>query len=532
MSDAVADLELEIPQTLAKGYWRSLPEAEATAPLAAVRRRGGVPEPDARPPALKPVRKPKDPVPRARSVNPATMLEAGQDATTAEAPSAPTRPAPAAPAAAPQLQIADFAGGADTAITIPPDPHMAVSPTHVFSTLNDNIYTFDKTGTLLVQLGLNAFWSGQALSGDTFDPKVLFDPSTGRFYFVTMADAERATSRLLIAVSDTGDPNGTWRSYAVGVDPAQGSVWMDFPSIGYTADKITVQVNLFTLNGNRWGGSSVYAFDKAAFVTPGSNVLFQRFDLPNQGGNQAPAITLDPNVNDQYLCSSWAGNAGGSGYLALWSVTGSVATNSAVIGSLGNIKIGQNWGSRSTSGDLAPQKTVPDKLDAGDDRMQCVVLRHGKLYGVHTIYLPAGGPNRTAVQWHEITVGTWATTTSRLDTAGVFRANPSLAVNGRREVLLGYSSFKPTDHPSGACALIDGAGGQAEVIFAVGQNTYAAPAQFASPKNRWGDYSAAQVDPEDDAVFWTIQSHAGPNKNEWATRIARVSNVAGAAATS
>ncbi len=45
---------------------------------------------------------------------------------------------------------------------------------------------------------------------------------------------------------------------------------------------------------------------------------------------------------------------------------------------------------------------------------------------------------------------------------------------------------------------------------------------FGGTKNRWGDYSATQVDPSDDHSFWTVQELAGARPDTWATRWARV----------
>lgn len=475
--------------------------------------------------AAKPMRPTKGPTPRAQRIDAERHLNrVGTPATQIVRTDAPLPAAPAAAALAPGVVVTTFEGGADDNTTIPPDTHAAFSRTHAINPHNNNIYFVDLANLHAAPtiVALDEFWSVEGC----FDPKVVYDPNVDRFYFVTMAGAASAGSVLLIGVSAGGDPTQPWQLQTVAVDPAaQGQVWMDYPSLGFSADKVTVQVNLFKIDGNAFAGSTVYVFDKAALSNPGAAAVLQRFVLLNQGAGQVPVATHDPGMNDQYLVSSWTGNAGsGKGVLAVWLLAGSAAAGTVTLSRVGFVTGAGAWNSFPPAGEFAPQSGVGDKLDVGDDRMLTAIYRDGTLHCCHAVMLPFGGATHSAIQWWEVPVATWAASIGIVADAGAFYAYPSMAVNGQGDKLIGYAAFSASTHPSGAYLVVFADGSRATGVFAAGQNTYV---KRGNNKNRWGDYSATQIDPRDDRSFFTVQEYAAAQKNTWATRIAHVTTVSG-----
>jgi hypothetical protein len=505
-----------------------LDQPSSTAPLVADRLPGLAAEREQV--EVKPLRGPKEAPPVADSIDPQLVIgEAAKDATVAVAPPGPPippqSPSPAA-AAPPPAGGVGFDGGADNGTSIPPDTAGAVGPRHVFNPLNNNVSIFDRTGGPAAPVvSLNRFWSGLGITGNTFDPRAVFDPSFGgRYVFVTMADAQSPTSSLLVAASTTDDPTQSFVSHAIQVDDtAQGAVWFDFPSVGFTSDKITIQINLFTRADNRFAGSTVYAIDKATLYTPPHQATVQRFILRNKGATQVPAVTHDPGVADQYLVGRWGGNIQGQGFLVVYKLSGNVALGTATLTQLGFLATPQTWDA-FPPGDIGPQTGTPRRVAVGDDRMLSVCLRDGRLYCCHAVMLPAGGPARSAVQWWEIDTATWAVLqVGRIDdpTGAVHSSAPSLAVNARGDLLIGHARFSAGTHPSGAHMLRLAGGAQpSSTVFAPGRNTYFKT--FSGTTNRWGDYSHSQVDPVNDIDFWTVQEYAGQQPDTWATRWAQV----------
>lgn len=472
----------------------------------------------------KPLRSRKERFPKAEQVDAKRILAS------LAAPAAPgvSSMAPAAPLPASPPPAMAFDGGSDDNTSIPPDTTGAVSEAHVFEGLNNNILIFDRGGALQTQMTLDHFWDVFPDPVDAFDPRAVWDPFGRRFIFISTANAEKKSSKLLIAVTATDDPTGQWISSSAGVDPAlQGEVWLDFPSVGFTDDKITVQVNLYTLVGNRFAGSSIYVWEKSSLYDPPHHPQLRVFTLREDGACQVPASTYDPGETTQYLVSVVNGSFQGSGYYGLYEITGSVANGTAALSSLGFLETtGTTWAG-ATPADPAPQLGSPERIDAGDDRILSVVLRNGRLWFSHTAFLPEDSVRQSVAQWVEAEVH--PATVHQLGRVGDaapdhFTAFPTLAVNRRNDALLGFSHFSPTQHGSGGYAFRavgDPLGTmRTKQDYAPGRSPYFKT--FGGTKNRWGDYSATQVDPVDDQGFWTVQERASTLPDTWATRWGQV----------
>jgi len=410
--------------------------------------------------------------------------------------------------------VATFIGGTDTQTVSPPDTAGGVGRKFVLTALNDMVYVHDRTGKVLSAVSLDAFWRRVVKdpSLDTFDPRIVYDQKSDRFYFAAMANAESPKSCLLLAVSTTNNPGGAWRGVQTAVDPAQsvsGAVWLDFPSIGFSDDKITVTVNLFKIAGNTFAGASIYVFEKSNLLVPTGPVTVKRFDLFNKGSTFVPAVTRDPGTADHWLANRWSGSQ-----LALYRITGSVAAGSAALVPAGFVMSpGSAWNSfgQLPGGKFlqAPQTAVKNTVDPGDDRLLAMVLRHKTLFVSHGIFLPAVSPDRTAAQIWRIDTTGFATTTLRIDRpsggAGkpIFVSYPTVDVNRAGDLLIGHAWLSAALRPSGALTFLAGGNPTAAttMVFAPGLDSY-------QSSDRWGDYSVTQVDPQDDATFWTQQERA------------------------
>jgi hypothetical protein len=473
----------------------------------------------------KPLRRPKEPPPVAEAVDSQQVLnpEAGP---VAPPPAVPL--GPAAPLASPPPSVV-LDGLADDGTAIPPDTMGVAGHSHLFNPLNTGILISDLAGgNALPVVRLNDFWRGVMDPVEAFDPRAAYDSDNRRFIFACVADAERPTSSLLLGVTKGDDPTQNWTLTRVQVDPAvQGNVWLDFPSLGFSADKITVQVNLYAIADNSFQGSSVYVWDKASLYTPPFSPAVHMFFLPDQGAVQAPAVTCDPQQTTQFLVSRWSSNSNGSGSFAIYEVTGRVSDGSVQLTRTGFVVTpGTSWDA-GVAGDFAPQAQTPRLINAGDDRILGVVYRNGALWFCHTVFVPAGGPARTAAQWLQVATNNWSIQQlGRVDdpAGGVFYAFPTLAVNAADDALIGLARFAAADFATAAYvfrASADAAGQmRPPVSYAPGQNTYFKT--FGGKRNRWGDYSSTQVDPADDQGFWTIQEYASAQADTWATKWARV----------
>jgi subtilisin-like proprotein convertase family protein len=449
-----------------------------------------------------------------------------------EAPNIPGQPlAPSPPAAS------SFKALEDNNDSIPPDTHGAVGPSHLMVVLNTQIRIQSRTGATISTATLDSFWAALGVNF-TFDPKILYDPFNNRWMFTVVADADLATSSVLIAVSQTSDPTGNWKLYKVDADSAN-TAWADYPSIGFNKNWIVVNVNMFGIGAS--GGfkrSQIYAFNKANLYAFGASALHKRFvEACNPGATfcaftQAPAITYDNTLNTLYLVESWDGHT----QLRIRSITGTTGANPVYSATTAfpTVTSANAWSFNPPNGDdFAPQLGSTEKIHTNDDRIQNVVYRNGSLWATHTIFLPnSATPTRCAVQWWQLSPTGTIQQRGRIDDATApltFYAFPSIAVNKNSDVLIGFSRFSAQQYASANYAFRAAADApntlRTDAVLKAGSAPYFK--EFGGGRNRWGDYSNTVVDPINDADMWTIQEHAAPvsgGVSRWGTWWGRIAS--------
>ncbi len=378
-----------------------------------------------------------------------------------------------------------------------------------------------------------AFWSKVGAGLSLSDPRVLYDPSIDRWIAAAVAGPRSANASVLVGVSQTGDPTGVWNQYRVDVD-SDDKLWADFPCLGFNKDWIAIEVNMFTITASadtsQFARAQVYAFDKANLVAGGTDARHTVFPLdPNFGGTLIPAITYDPDQPVLYVLEDWNGNQDGRGLLALFSISGPVGSEVfRLISFPGTNEIWDDF--PSGSGDFAPQKGTATTITTNDANFTQVVFRNGLITGAHTLFLPAGAPTRSAIQWWQLTTDGSVVSRGRLDDAsgGTFYAFPSVAPNRNNDLLIGFSTFSAQTFASGGYvfrAASDAPGTLRDgALLKSGEAVYVRTG--TGKRNRWGDYSSSGIDPVNGLDLWTIQEFAGsaanPSLSNWGTWWGRI----------
>lgn len=411
---------------------------------------------------------------------------------------------------------ASFAGISPANAT-PPDSHGAVSATHVVTHINGQAVIQDRNGNTLASVGLTTFWASLGVA-DVFDPKVIYDPHSDRFIAVACAQRRLSSSGMLLGVTATSDPMGTWHLWLLDADSSNTN-WLDYPNIGLTADKITLTGNLFSNAGDAFSGVNIWVLNKST-VLDGGGFSSQLMMVNNAGGTLVPALTFDPSETTQYIVRAGTSSLLGTGRLQVYSLTGTIGSMS--LDPVPYASIAAPW---STTLPNAPQQGSSVTIETNDDRIMNAVLRNGHLWTVHTVALDTASRDHTAVKWWEIEPVTGLTIQSGvIEDLGTDNAYdpltekcfyyPAITVNAANEALVGFSGSSALEYVSAYFAFRSPsyATGQFDAPFKykAGLGTYTGP--------RWGDYSAAVVDPADDTSFWTVQEFAaGGNKggNWW-----------------
>lgn len=404
-------------------------------------------------------------------------MEARAEAAPAAAVSLPPSPAPAS----------DFEALPNSPDEEPPDTNGAVGRNHLMVTLNTEVRIQDRSGRPLSTVTLDAFWS-RVSGGDPFDPRVLYDPYGDRWITTAVGNFYRS---LLVGVSRSADPMGGWNLYRIDPDPERV---VDFPTVGFNKDWVVVT------------GFQVWVFEKGNLYGGGSGSFTS---IPLEPGIWGyPALTLDPAASALYLVQVWNGNDDGNGVLRLHKITGSIGSEVLAPGVF--VATRNPWSNTFPETELCPQAGNPRRISCFGGIE--AVYRNGTIWVVHEIFLPAGVPTRTAVQWWQLTPEGGVVQRGRLDDPSGFRfyGFPSISVNASGDVLIGFSSFAESQFASASYAY-RAAGDplgtmREERVFKAGEDSYVR--DEADHANRWGDYSATTVDPGNDTDFWTIQEFA------------------------
>src|SRR5262249_8046477 len=205
----------------------------------------------------------------------------------------------------------------------PPDQGMCVGNGHVVEVVNDVFNVFDpatgasqlpdNTATNIVggaprnvnhAVDLNSFYGyppainratgvrGQFVT----DPSCIYDQQTNRFFLVVLTLESQArgpcqgvfscVNHLDLAVTQTGDPTGTWNVYHLdvtndgtntgGANP--GPYLGDYPHIGADANGIYLTTNAYPWHANGFSGAQIYALSKAQLAAGASTVSMQHID--------------------------------------------------------------------------------------------------------------------------------------------------------------------------------------------------------------------------------------------------------------
>jgi hypothetical protein len=397
----------------------------------------------------------------------------------------------------------------------PPDCNGTVGPFHFMQTVNTVYSIYNRSGELVAgPTAINTLFTGVA--GSEFndgDPVVLYDEQADR-WLVAEFSYSGANDYMLVAVSTTNDPTGTWYKYSFDVDDMP-----DYPKFGVWQDG-------YYMGTNNGGSNDIYVFERSKMLL-GQAALMIGFSnawrpttidgfmcVPPLDNDGAFAPAGDPGlfitINDDAI-------GGGSDQLWIYELHADwVTPASSTFNRTQQINVtafdsnfGNNW-------DNIRQQGTNQKLDA----IPQVVMNppqyrnfgsYETIVCCHTV--DVDNTNHAGVRWYELrrVSGDWT-----IRQQGTFapdghsRWMGSIMLNGSNEIALGYSVSSSTLYPgirycgqsASAYASATGTMDLAESIIQTGANSQ-------TGANRWGDYSAMQVDPNNDHTFWYTDEYIG-----------------------
>jgi hypothetical protein len=417
----------------------------------------------------------------------------------------------------------------------PPDPWVAVSSTHVVQMVNQSTRITSRTGGAAKQVRNVDFFGVSTWDATAFaaDPRVLYDPAHDR-WVATMFAGTCKGGALFIAVSDTGDPTGTWQTL-VHEFPGQ---WPDFPTLGYSSNLVGVGVNVFDITCGTGGsylvgayqGASLIVMDWADLLDGGSATIHSTTPEP-AAFTYAPAAGLTPS-DDLHAVVALADGSRTTADLGYTSVSGTIVGNDLAVATPVNL----------AALPLAKLQPPPTPVDAGgligvqhnalDLRPTDAVWRDGRLGVASTTSCLRGTTYRPCGRVIELaTKADLSTPTLRQDlliapTSGysdTFVPGVGYGDDGTLWTVFSQggtgryvSSWARRQVPAAA----PGAWSPGVALVAAGRGPYGGTAG-AGLNQRWGDYVGVARDPAEPGSVWQANQMADTGGG-WATRVARL----------
>jgi len=418
---------------------------------------------------------------------------------------------------------------------IPPDTMGDVGPDHIVEMINGRFEVYDiRDGTVLESRSLNSFWVNVvdldvpqdnicqdndicALTGDdcsedpcpsnfTFDPRIVYDRLSQRWIAISIDAALGGDNDFYLARSDTSDPTGEWQGLKFDSDTAGPQEFHDYETLSVDADAITTCTQDFD-SGNGGGGvESCYSIPKTSVLADPPTVTgMTRFEsippfLWSVSGSIQPALSYEP-VSDN--TTPVLGSSGGL------VVRGDI-TNAGLPGATLSLPFFV-IGAPPHAAPPAARQPAADPLATIENvapRFVANVVEFGdSLWAVHAV---AGSSGNSAIRWYEIEESTnTLLQTGLIEVSGEDYHEPSISVNERGDVLVAFTCSGPSLNASTCITVGDTFLGtttfETPQVVTAGDGLYFVTG--SGSRNRWGDYSATVLDPEDECTFWTMQEY-------------------------
>lgn len=426
---------------------------------------------------------------------------------------------PTTPADNPIPLLIDFPGPKDSRF-IPPDPTLAAGPEQIVTLVNTQIAINAKSGELLFQQDLSGpsgFFGSVGATTSVFDPWVVFDFDSQRFFIVAIDIASNTQSNMFIAVSHDATPTGSadWYKYKLDFTDftaglGSGAHFPDYPKAAVDQDALWISANYFPIASGSGVYGGITAIAKSSLLSGGvANIVYEeRF------------------TNFSVFPVQTYGDAGRQYFAEANFSSG----NSLIIHAVSNVLTSPT---RQTftlpvpayqSAFDVPQLGSSSVADGLDARLITGVWRDGSMWIAHGIRDPSIGDNEAVVRWYEISTNNYPSGGSptlvqsgNVDPGvGIHAWMPAIAVDGAGSMALGFALGGPNMHYA---AGYTGRLASDVVGFTMPVSLlHAGEAVYTG--FRWGDYTGLAIDPADDATFWVFNEYATAQPGfGWATQI-------------
>jgi hypothetical protein len=414
-------------------------------------------------------------------------------------------------------------GDASSSFFAPPDTQLAAGFNEVVETTNDTMRVYSKGGATLQTNNLTSFFGGASDQTST-DNKVVFDQGADRYYMANLlvnccdGSGNPTGSQIKLAVSQNSDPTGSWCVYTFGFFTDTSGNVLDQPKLGYSNDKITI-----TENQNGGGsGSLMDVLQKSDVLAGCSSVAGTGFTTNDF--NVMPVISLS-GTDDQYAVY----NNGGSNAHIL-DITGTPSGGGVSFSDTSKGIAGLNTPPQAAQPPFSGGGTAP--IDTSDNRYQSAVYQFGQIWATAGDACNPGDATHACIRVDEFDANNSFNVIQERELnggSGVDIYMPAISLDSSGDPFFSYTASSSSQFPemvSGGAILPFGASFPAVINFA-GDSTYFCTFckdDLGNPRPRWGDFSGAARDPNDDSTIWTAAEYGatsslGQGSDGWSTGI-------------
>jgi hypothetical protein len=415
---------------------------------------------------------------------------------------------------------------ADTCACEPPDPWVAVGPSHVVQSTNGKIRISNRLGTQLVSMPAWALFAVPANRYDS-DPRIIWDNVHARWLgIITSFTGDFLDNGLRFAISDTSDPTGGWTVYAIDTGP----FLPDYPGISSSSTKVVLSSDDFwddpedlpDLGFGVFAGPSLYVMDWSALLGSGSIFLGGYFEGPTRA-HFRPAQMLSSGSSVPVIFEEMSGDVG---YLDVTQTAAGISAIDPGTISAFDLSSGGPGLAQFIAPVTQPTQPGPDPISgAADERPTDAVYRNGHLWFVATTDTFDGVDHWASARWTEIlTSVNNVMPTNAGDWITPFQThffNPGVTISGNGTAFFLASVTDELTFPTTLVGTVVPNGSNLGVDFLgfdeIGTSTEA----YAG--SRWGDYLGVAADPLYSGSAW-VEHELVSQGGGWRTNLTRIAS--------
>lgn len=391
----------------------------------------------------------------------------------------------------------------------PPDPSGAAGKSHYVQMVNTAMQVYNKSGTSLWgPTSLSAVFPGSSNDGD---PIVMYDKYADRWF---ISQFQTAGNEILIAISQTNDPLGSWYYYSYSF-----SEFPDYP-------KYSIWNNGYYMTANM-GSENAVCFEREKMLAGDPTARMVALTIPNvetngffsampahADGDLLPKMSV-PQYLFYYQDDGWAT---GKDRINIWEMKvdwavpnlASITLTQELEVAPFNTDFDENWNDLIQPGTSQRLDAVPGSfMYMGQFKN---FKNHNSMLLSHTVDVDLTTEKRAAIRWYELRQNNSSTWEVHQEgtygpSDGDSRWMGCMAMDRRGNIGLAYAKTGTSTYPS-----IDFTGrkeGDALGVMTINESVAFTGTGAQTNTNRFGDYGHMMLDPVDELTFWYTGEYMG-----------------------